>query len=300
MSSLARNHVKLFSETLSKLELAPKNIQVAKWNDWCMVSIYDYLNSNFISESVAMGIDKDENVAALKAISEYCEKRISKFSVDENNKISERSDGRAAFPVIYMSKEKSIELCRRNAFNESVERFSWATWWDNDEVFYYLKETDYFDEEYTDLKKEFDIEYINEIIIPTDCDIAVLIILVKLKKYGYVTGGSAGCLRQEKNGIYARAFGELLRHLLTFKEIQVTRNEDLSFYENRLKGFASGQWNKLVSSRIALKGSKIIKLPDLLIDKEIKHDFMNFITLYRCYFVGQPPFMGGEVNRLCI
>ena len=46
---------------------------------------------------------------------------------------TERSDGFAAYPRVFALCDNARAMAREKAFQEAVERYVWATWWDNEE-----------------------------------------------------------------------------------------------------------------------------------------------------------------------
>lgn len=288
-------NIKEFSAELKMRSLAPKNIEFSSWHNWTFVSSFNELNTKFISESVSMGIDKNPEIALMKSLTEFCESYIFRTSIDPAVKITTRSDGFAAYPSNVPDFQNRA---RNNAYNEAVERYLWATWWDNDEIAFSIEEIKLEEDEI--LKKEFELTNIYTIKVETEnSDISLKILLAKNNDGGYVTGGAAGN-DYEINQTNSRAFGELLRHLLVIKKMKNQMMSGLSFYEQRLWGFASGDWKDLVLSRLNSKSERTITLPSLIIDKEVIHKDSDLVCTHRCLFKDQPIFMGGNLERLCI
>ena len=285
-----------FSKQLNSKSIAPKHIQFSNWQDWTIVSCFNEQSTQFISESVTMGIDKNSEIALMKSLTEFCERGISKLSVDPATTLTERSDGFAAFPATMPNATKHA---RNNAYNEAVERFLWSTWWDNLNTAYTIKE-EYLDEDLNLLKTYFDLVMIYSITITSkNSDSSLLILLAENRHGGFITGGAAGS-KAEVSKTFSRSFGELLRHLLVIDKMYIDLHDNLSFYEQRLWGFGSGSWNKVVKSRLNVNGTNIISLPGLVVDKEIENKHSDLIVLHRCLFENQPIFMGGNLERLCI
>ncbi|MCM2281301.1 MAG: hypothetical protein NDI61_05570 [Bdellovibrionaceae bacterium] len=88
-----------FIKAMKSKDLFPKNVQISEWREWTLVSCFDKTNSSFISESVAMGIDKNPETALFKGLTEYLERRLAKASQDPIVGLTERTDGFAAFPI---------------------------------------------------------------------------------------------------------------------------------------------------------------------------------------------------------
>jgi hypothetical protein len=285
-----------FSRELQNRGLAPTNIQFATWQNWTLVSCFAEDDSLFISEKVTMGIDRNPEVALMKGLTEFCERKISRDSLDVIAKLTARSDGFAALPKQY---ELAHNRVQENALNEAIERYLWAKWWDDTSTKFFMSD-DFTFANKEQLFVEFNLEKISSIhILPNNHNSSLLILIAKIKDGGYVTGGAAGNI-QNKEETFARAFGELLRHLIVVKEMLTSNYSPSSFYEKRLYGFGNGAWNKIVEDRLAQNGINAILLPELIADREVEHLNIDFIILHRCLFNNQPTFMGGDLERLCI
>lgn len=285
-----------FSQELQARGLAPTNIQFATWQNWTLVSCFAEDDSLLISENVTMGIDRNPEIALMKGLTEFCERKIMNTTSDSIVRLTERSDGLAALPKYY---ELAHNRVQEHALNEAVERYLWAKWWDDSSIKFF-KSDDFTFANKEQLILEFDLENISSIhILPSNHNSSLLILIAKIKGGGYVTGGAAGNI-QNKEQTFSRAFGELLRHLIVVKTMRTSAYYPSSFYEKRLYGFGSGAWNKIVEDRLDLMGSNSIALPELVADREVEHSNSDFIMLHRCLFYNQPIFMGGDLERLCI
>lgn len=285
-----------FVENLNSRKLAPEKIEIAQWYSWTLVSSYSEKSTKYISESVAMGIDKDPHIALAKSLSEFLERKISKQSEENAVRLTERSDGFAAFPV-YSGKINAQSKAQQNALGEATERFAWASWWDDSSVAYTTKNLNTAISE--QLRKDFHLKSLTEIIVPTTIDLSLKILLAETANGGFVTGGAAGTQDEDKE-TFSRAFGELLRHLLVVKRMTNSDRSNLSFYEQRLWGFASGDWSDLVIRRLRQNSNKILELPPLVVNQPISHLHQDLVSIHRCLFENQPIFIGGPVERLCI
>lgn len=286
--------IKEFTSELNKRGLAPKNIEFSKWHNWTIVNTFDVKDMSFISEAGSTGIDKNPELALLKSLSEFCERQVFRTSDQLAAKATIRSDGFAAYPA---KNSNSKILARDNAYNEAIERYLWATWWDNEAVAYISKEAGF--DEMENIKNEFGLESVKHLTIKaSNSTVELTILLAKKLNGGFVTGGAAAKAGDEN--AYKRAFGELLRHLFVVQRIERSAPREMSFYEQRLWGFASGNWNDLVLARLQTLGQENIVLPSLIIDEEIVHKDSEFIIVHRCLFKDQPVFMGGRLERLCI
>lgn len=285
-----------FSKELQKRNLMPSHIQFSTWNNWTLVSCFSEDDSLFISEKVTMGIDKIPDVALMKGLTEFCERKMICETSDPIAKLTSRSDGFAALPRYYEDSKKKV---RENALNEAIERYIWAKWWDDSSIIFSISD-DFIFPDREQLMLEFNLEKVTSIhILPINHSSGLLILAAKINNGGYVTGGAAGNI-QNKKQTFSRAFGELLRHLIVVKEMIKSEYSPSTFYEKRLYGFGKGTWNNLVEDRLNKNGSCHIKLPDLVADQEIEQSYSDFIILHRCLFKNQPLFMGGDLERLCI
>lgn len=291
-----------FIERLKARNLFPKNVQVSDWHDWTLVSCFDQKNSNFISDSVTMGIDKDPETAFFKSLTEYCERRLSRESMDPVTKITARSDGLAAFPVLAGRGQAAQERARQNALGEAVERFLWSTWWDQSRVSYksIIPVLTRQAEDIRKLIQEFDLVSINEIQVDdSQKRYRLSILLAETRSGGFVTGGAASEIHLPDKR-FLPAFGELLRHLIVVRKMKDANLTQLSFYEKRLYGFGSGEFRSIVAERLATLGTESIVLPGLVADQEVNHSAPEIVKIHRCLFEDQPVFMGGKIERLCI
>ncbi len=290
----------ILSEYVSKIGefgLAPKNIEISKWNSWSIVSCYSEISEKYISESVSMGIDKNLDVALAKALTEFLERTLGHNDLNDYKIFNMRSDGFAAYPV-YTDLISSQAVARRNALNEAIERFVWSNWWDYNNI--YFEKSNIISEEIEFLKKDFLLKNVIKIEIPTNLNVSLVIFLAERINGGYITGGAAGHSSDQVQ-VHSRAFGELLRHLLAVSRIENNSTKaGLSFYEERLWRFASGEWNELVQKRLAVECNGVIELPSLIVDNQIIHKYTDLVSIHRCYFDGQSDFIGGQIDRLCI
>lgn len=291
---LIRNYI----EKLKQHQLFPGNIQISSWKDWNIVSCFDGISSTYISESVSMGIDKNQEVALAKALTEFCERKLIKESTDPSAKLTTRSDGFAAFPIVDIPKSEAQLRAGANALSEAIERSAWATWWDDHETLYEVRSGKNLPE-FQALSREFDLIDLQVVVVPCAFQQKLTIMIAFNRSGGVTTGGAAGS-DFNSEGTMARAFGEMLRHLIVVNKMVVLGSQNMSFYERRLFGFASGEWRELVGNRLNKTGDKIVSFADLICDCEISHDHSDLIVIHRCLFRDQPIFMGGELERLCI
>ncbi len=300
----------MLSEILTALkvkEQLPLRIDFTNMNGrfWCVVSDESNPDSSIMSEKVFTGMSFDKDTALLKALSERAERYafLDGASQRVSSCATERSDGFAALPKALMG----VLNVRDFALNEAIERFVWATWWDNDDIDFEIRPWNTF--EFSDEHRKFvstalssmNIQQL-QVVLPkmtNDFGRQVIVLVGGLNGRGFVSGGACGLNENFKNTFF-RALDELSRHALA---IQRTTSQPLaasmSFYEKRLLLFGNGKGDQLVWMRLNRRGNKKILLPELLIDETVPTKFSDFIV-YRCYFVGQPPFVGGELERLCL
>jgi ribosomal protein S12 methylthiotransferase accessory factor YcaO len=204
-------------------------------------------------------------LAFLKALVEYTERlafiRGAKKGIHECQ--TKSSDGFAAYPILNNNKIVSISKARTNAFSEALERYVWAMWWDNctgsnittleslnscDKINIRL---------YHSCFKILPIENIKIVLPFHDVNSFVVVIFIaKLKNGGFVTGGAAGKTSEFNKTIF-RALSELFRHLLASKKILTEHIKPVTFYENRLAVYATGQENTEVEKRLLSKKTSI-------------------------------------------
>lgn len=284
----------------------PKKMDVAKLGERHWFVCHDHEDANIISETSSTGFSDDPSIALLKSLSE----RVERIAFREGNKTqipscqTERSDGFAAFPKFY---ENSDERARSSALSEAIERYVWATWWDNHEIDFELKTVGEIGNEFKigpHIKTISDQCGIEEIFVVTPKienaeNHQVIILFARLRLGGFISGGACGDISQEKETLL-RAFDELYRHGLAIENIRKNNLTPQSFYEKRLAYFGFGKGNLLIRERLEAKGRKSIFLPTLKTDEQIPHQFDDLFCVHRCLFVDQPPFIGGNLERFCL
>jgi ribosomal protein S12 methylthiotransferase accessory factor YcaO len=304
----AEYKIKLVLEALKQHQLLPKKIEFANYQGITFSNVYNSLSANIIHESVFVGVDTSKDIALLKALVEYVERLAFLEGAKKNLQscATKRSDGFAAFPHDCDSFYIAKKLARENAYNEALERFVWAVWWDSMSS---ATTIDYLTQpQSTESKKLIDAcaEVINfnriYLIKPkhTDGDCEVCIFFVELENGGFISGGAAE-LKCKEQRAHIRALSELLRHGLAAQKLLNTQElQNLTFYEKRLLKFASGEASKKVWGRLNSQSSTQIKLPELEIDTTVPHSLDSSVVVHRCLFKEQPPFIGGDLDRLCL
>ena len=299
---LAAEFIELLPTELRNL-VTIEHTQIAEFHWFNLVS---EKNESLISDRVFTGFDKDIDTAFSRAVSEMVERKS--FSSGKNAKLrscaTQRSDGFAAFPISSDLK-LAAQKARDNALNEAIERYAWATWWDQHQIEYIHEKysTQEFCNNFRCLKKlfielnqklEFDSIHLIEPGIH-DSD-KKLIITVAEFNGGVVTGGA--CDDKDKSEtILVRAFSELLRHALVVIQNK-QRPTHLSDYEKRLLFFASETGKCSFYKRISQNGTLKIKLPPLETDTQVPSNKTHYV--HRCLFQNQPPFIDENFERMCL
>jgi hypothetical protein len=291
-----------FIHRMKSAGVFPKNIEMANWNNWHLVSCFDEKPREYISDSAYMGIDKSPEIAIFKSLTEYCERTLSRRSNDSITKITARSDGFAAYPVLFENHTLAKINAQENALHESIERLMWSTWWDSQHVAFEVVDPlkGIFGADINALVNEFSLKSVRQINVHDASGRYCLSILLAEKgDGGFVTGGACSQVQNEEKRL-TPAFGELLRHLFVVEKMLSAKSLGETFYEKRLFGFGSGVWSSLVKKRLSTRGPMPIQLPDLVVNQEIIHEAMDLVKIHRCLFLNQPVFMGGAIERLCI
>ncbi len=116
---------------------------------------------------------------------------------------------------------------------------------------------------------------------------------------GVVSGGA--CDQSGSGQASLRALGELFRHSLAVWKMIHSGVGPQTFYERRLAFFASQtEGASLVKRKLDEVYQTSLDIPDLLYDSLIAHPLEDIILVHRCLFHGQPSFVGGDLERLCL
>ncbi len=291
--------------SLKSRKLLPSKMDVSKIGNRYWFVCHNGENTNLISESSSTGFADDPSTALMKALSEWVERSAYREGHKKQNPIcmTDRSDGFAAFPA-FDSDAKT--KARESAWYEAIERYVWATWWDDDGISFESQKIDSLSESLNlqthieEIKKQCALE--NVFIVQPQIELAevkVVIVFGKLKSGGYISGGACGKSVDLKN-IILRSFDELYRHGLAAKKINLENSKAKSFYEQRLAFFSLGHGNNLIRSRLEKKGTLKVNLPELAFDNVVSHSLEELFLVHRCLFKNQPPFMGGHLGRFCL
>lgn len=288
---------------LDQKKLLPKNILHSEFENIHIYNVFDERKISLIENDVQVGFSENEEIAFSKALSEYFERKAYREYVRKNDPSSLKngSDGFAAYPML-LEAGRVKKIARENAFCEALERYVWANWWDNISSQTKIKtSTKFFEKIVSKIGEMINIENV-QIICPAFSQYEkyeVVIIFLKIKNKGYITGGAAG-LKSNIDGIIERASSELLRHALAVCRSEAERIEPNTFYEKRLISFSSGRYNNLVMTRLDSKSTQQVVVPELEYDEEIVHSIQEYYYIHRCLFYKQPPFVKGDLLRLCL
>ena len=294
-----------FSAKLKQRDRLPKNIEVCNLQSGVMASVFETVPAGIINESVFCGMDPDPATAVLKGLVEMIERQA--YAEGHRQGLSscqtKRSDGFAAFPIGISQNEKQI--ARDNALSEAVERFVWASWWDNPKVGHSWRSVDLNhlsagESPLLDLDESLNIESVVEVRPKMNGDLVVILYFAFLNPTGVISGGACGNSRDIETIKY-RALSELLRHGLAIRKLREVNSRSESFYEQRLAFFGlTPEGTRLAVERLEKSGSESIDLPSLKFDAEIPHALSDLVSVHRCYFENQPEFIGGKLERLCL
>ncbi|MBN8541220.1 MAG: hypothetical protein J0L82_12585 [Deltaproteobacteria bacterium] len=295
-----------FIQALRKQVDVPKNIQLASLACGSLASIFDEQSSKIISETVYSGIDRDPERSVLKGLVEFVERRAFAEGRSLGLPICQtpRSDGFAAYPKKFH--QSSATFARQNALAEAVERFVWSNWWDDTSFIHEFREVDLLalaagEDALLDVVRALRISSVAEIRPQLqDSHHQVILYFASIENGGVISGGACGVETETESTRY-RALGELLRHALALRKMNIERIEPVSFYERRLAYFGNTKMGSdAARTRVAAQGTRKVRLPHLLFDAQVPHTLAELVTVHRCYFVGQPEFVGGKLERLCL
>jgi hypothetical protein len=306
-----RVQLKVVLNRLRASDALPKDIRVGRYGaDYCSIVSSSRKKSNsLMSYSSYAGHAPNKDIAMLKGLMEYVERKAILENQTSYGK-DVASDGAAAYPVLFKKKTAVAEE-RTRAYCESVERYCWATWWDNLHIGHWSfgHSKDSFSPVLKSLvniiMNSHNIEWIREIVplIQESAAPQLSIYIAKIKSDGYITGGSASYPFQvAADGHAYRGLAELARHCIAYRKYKDRKIDysPVTQYEKRLLFFASGKGNHLVQERLSSNGISKIVLPKLKVDSILNHSLSHVAVVYKCLFENQPDFIGGKVERLCL
>ena len=294
---------------LKAREAMPKHMEIAKLRDFTLVSAYDEKASNMITESASLGMDTNPDLAVIKCLMEMIERKAFQEGHRQGLRAcqTKRSDGFAAYPRAFSLNDNSHALARQKAYNEAVERYVWATWWDNPQYSHFLLERPNLESPTFAVLEEIDrltpITKLVQVSPHFICreDLGLFLFFAFLQNGGVITGGACGELENAAL-TKQRAMGELFRHSLGLYRNTVRGIPAKTFYEKRLVWFGRGKGKDIIRKRLYPKDNVAnpIILPKLAIDEEVPHSIDDLAIVHRCLFENQPPFVGGELARACL
>lgn len=293
-------------ETLRFRGELPLNMDIAQIGPRYWFVSYDDKPESIVSELSTTGLAETPIIAMLKSLSERAEREAFREGYVQGLDIcqTDRSDGFAAYPRFYPDAEKRV---RESALAEAIERYVWAKWWDNQDYAYETLNISnfYHDEDLvryvSKIEMQCGVQNIHVIIpkIENANGFQVMICIGELRHGGFVSGGACG-LKSSRVELSFRALDELYRHGLAIKRMKRLSLKPETFYERRLSFFGGINGEHLVRSRIGVRGSLSVILPELVFDSEVQHKNSDIFIVHRCLFKNQPPFMGGDLKRFCI
>lgn len=259
--------------------------------------------SAVISESIFSGMDVDADLACLKALVECVERLALIDGARSKNPacMTERSDGFAAFPLETFGTETAMQIARRNALNEAIERYAWARWWDDQRLSCKVELFEPKDGIVASIVRAVRALLPSKQVLLVrpdiaNCDVVVTVLFLVLEDGGVVSGGACGA-KSDPN-VTLRALGELARHTEAVRRLRGGLNA-ATFYERRLDWMAKAGHSRLLLSRLET-GKQPLALPRLSIDQPITHRLSDVVAVHRCYFENQPAFVGGDLERMCL
>lgn len=288
--------------------LVVPQIEISKLGGLSFASVFTERPTEVMANSASAGVDYNSDLAITKALVEHFERQVFSEGIAIGNPVCFRrhSDGVAAYP---RSKINADTQARENAYCEALERYVWARWWDDHSVGHtrtFFENSEFFCNE----KFRITIEDLNKIISLDSISVIepffeesqndVLILFAAVKNFGYISGGAAGPT-DNRDEIFLRGLAELIRHGIALSRFIETKQSPKTFYEKRLLLFGLGHGNESVNERLQNISNNNLKLPSLEFDNVIESKkYSGLITTHRCLFKDQPPFVDGDLERLCL
>lgn len=304
---LARVQLKILLKALKLKGHMPPSIELGELGPYTVVNILDQDKSSmdFLAGNVCTGMSKISEIAWLKALNEWIERKAfleNKAKVP--TRFSRESDGCAAYSHTIVGRRTAKKLARANALDEALERFVWGAWWDQkSSADIKILNTD---SSYMTILKSIADNNITPhhlyVIAPKFDNYTsrqVLILFLSLKGGGFISGGACGSIHESEN-TFERAFVELLRHFIGYSRMCKSTLEPISFYDRRLFFFAKGRGDNLVWDRLRSKNQEIIKISKIEYDSILDHPLKEISTVHHIQFENPPYFLEGPLERLCI
>jgi hypothetical protein len=297
-------------ENLGKLPTQCQISEIGPLKQACLFD--DFPSGALIREDVYAGMDLDTDQAILKALIERTERLALAHAISTDPDIAAcgSSDGTAAFPIGESGDTGRAEIqARTHALAEAIERFVWATWWDDASVEYELhpfaslgvqKDNRLIADAILQLSEPGQILRVQPRVRQRDDRFETVILYLVIPEQAVLSGGACG-LRTHLDVTFRRALGELARHTAAFQALKSKRATAATFYERRLAFMASPDGYAKWAQRLAVNGQTPIEIPSLAIDRPLlNHPLAPLVQVHRCFLNGQPPFVGGSLERLCL
>jgi hypothetical protein len=305
LNFLYRQKLRSVLRALERTSHMPHHCEMAAENGFYATN---YLPQNqepgIISFGAGAGFSNLSELSKLKAICEWIERAAMKdAALRYPHRFAHGSDGCAAYPVYFGRANAAVSAARQIARAEAVERYVWATWWDDADVAFdrtQLPASDRVVTAYTEAIRRF-MEVDKFVVVEPkikESPFNLRIVLAFNSEGGVVTGGAAS-LSTDRLWI-ERSMSELLRHAIGYARFKGEVAKPNSMYDERLVYFASGRGKGLVADRLNAKSKEALRLPPLEWDAEVHHDMDHEVKVYQCLFEGQPDFIGGAMERLCL
>jgi hypothetical protein len=300
--------VSTLSRALRDRGMAPRRVEVCPFEDFHVGVVADSEAGGVIHTEASTGVAEEADVAVAVALTEYVERTAFWSGAGKGLALcdTERSDGFAAFPVVGVPRSLAAAKARRNAYLEAVERFTWATWWDDAGVAFDTLPAA--EAGFTPFARSMlaaataaaGLAQI-EVILPRmeDPRLETVIVVGHRAGGGVVSGGAAG-ERAERRRTIERGLSELLRHALAIARLGGRSPEEGDLYNARLAFFADQEGGVVARRRLAAGGHRAVCLPHARHDGEVAHDLQDVVVVHRFLFEGQPAFVGGPVGRFCL
>lgn len=232
-------------------------------------------DDSFISNEACSGVARNKNLAILKSLVEYVERK----AVQESGILS--SNGCAAFPI-FLSTRFSKKMAKQFAFFEAVERFVWRTWWEDKEIAYQKFEVSKFNQSILfEIRKLIPLTsaYVITPAFEGGAYYSFLTIVCLETKNGVILGGAARASYQDAE---YKALTEALIHALALSRYTTREIDPVSNYEKRLVFLFENK--NVFLKRLSFQGTNSIQLPKPAVDQEIQHRFANLCSIHRFLF----------------
>lgn len=281
---------KIRFDYLSKF-LPPFSLQKLRMGEVYICSLNDQLRRvGNVFTHIACGVDFSWYKAAMKAQSEYVERKACQSSMAKS------STGFAAYPFIFC-KKKAIHKAKGIAYREMLERYAWPEWFENKNTTYAVRHSvckgnaSFFQ----GINREFCFSNFYAI-WPRLVDKNVkLVILYTQTEAGLVCAAAASKHEaQAEQG----ALKELYMHAIGLYRMRKHNIQPLTPYERRVDWI--GDQQKILENRLSFSGDQPISVPFPIVFQSIKTEFSQAYVVERCVFEGYDKEFISEENELYI